>query len=47
MHRSNETLLVSDFLVEELGHQFQRFSSLRQLEVIPEGMRQSLEHHQL
>jgi hypothetical protein len=38
---------VSDFFVEELSHEFQGLSRFRKLEVIPEGMGQSLEHDQL
>ena len=36
----------SDSFVEELRHQFQRLFSFRQLEVIPEGMRQRVENNQ-
>src|SRR5579871_3775195 len=43
----NMDLLSSNLLVQELCHQFQRFSGLGQLEVIPEGVRQGLEHYEL
>ena len=39
--------LVFNLGVKELGHQLERFSGFRQLEVIPEGVRQSFEHDEL
>src|SRR3954469_20883159 len=39
--------LFSNILVEEPRHDLQRLFGFRQLEVIPEGMRQRLENHQL
>ena len=44
---SASLVLVRQLLIEKLRHQFQTFLCLRQLEVIPERVRQGLEHNQL
>ena len=43
----NTARLLLYLLIEELRHQFQRFFCLRQLEVIPESVREGFEDDQL
>src|SRR5215469_7722625 len=44
--RRREVLLL-DFVLEKLRHPFKRYFGFRQLEVIPESMRQGFKDHQL